>query len=247
MATSPIKRVKRPERLYRSVQEAIRNYIVENGLSPGDPMLSESELARQLGVSRNSVREAVKALEINGFLVTRHGAGVFVGDFSFDTLLDNLPYGLMQDLQNVRELLQIRLILELGTIESVIEQISDARLKELDVIVARMEERARRGESFPEEDREFHRLLFTDMGNKLLLKLLDIFWLAYHRAAVSADIQDPDPIKTYQDHAEMLAAVKARDVKRAKEAIETAHYTGLFKRLNASERKIGARSTDTLR
>src|SRR5690606_41036818 len=43
--------------------------------------------------------------------------------------------------------------------------------------------RAERGEDITDQDREFHRLLFADLGNEMLLQLFDLFWLAYHRAA----------------------------------------------------------------
>ena len=91
--------LQRPPSLPETVQTAIRNFIADNNLRTGDALPPETQLTKQLGVSRNAIREAVKSLEMVGIVEVRRGSGLFVGDFSLDPLLDNLPYGLMSDLQ----------------------------------------------------------------------------------------------------------------------------------------------------
>ena len=90
----PMTPLKRPPPLHVSVRESLRRHIDENRLEAGDPLPPEGDLAQQLGVSRNSVREAIKALESLGVLEMRRGVGVFVKAFSFEPLLENLTYGL---------------------------------------------------------------------------------------------------------------------------------------------------------
>jgi len=97
-----IKPLARPPLLHVSVQESLKSYIDDNALAPGAPLPPENDLAQQLGVSRNSVREAIKALESLGILETRRGIGVFVKAFSFEPLLANLAYGLGGALREVR-------------------------------------------------------------------------------------------------------------------------------------------------
>ena len=79
----PIPALKRSPPLHVSVQESLRSYIAENRLEAGAALPPEGELAQQLGVSRNSVREGIKALESVGVLEVRRGSGVFVMAFSF--------------------------------------------------------------------------------------------------------------------------------------------------------------------
>ena len=214
--------------VHESVQEEIRNYIVRNRLRPGDPLKPEAELARMFGVSRNSVREGVKALESTGVLETRRGSGVFVRDFSFEPLLRHLPYGLMQNRRALRELLALRKTLEAGLIADALPVISDASIAALREVLEAMRERAEQGERFPDLDREFHRLLFADLGNEMLLQLFDLFWQAFHRAA------PPDrgrtPADAYQVHVDIFEAIVARDAARARAAIEQ-HYVGIDSRL----------------
>ncbi|MCW5852121.1 MAG: FadR family transcriptional regulator [Anaerolineae bacterium] len=227
---APLKPLERPPALHYAVQESIKNYITEHRLQPGEPILPETVFARQLGISRNAVREAVKALEMLGIVETRHGSGLFVGQFSFAPLLDSLPYGLMSDLQQLADLLEIRRVLETGMIAQVMAMMTPQQLTHLNSLVEQMHTRAVRGEPFFEEDREFHRRLFEPLNNQVLLRLLDSFWLAFRKASEQADIRDTDPLRTYRDHAAILEAVVAGDVARAQTALDQ-HYGGLQGRL----------------
>lgn len=223
--------VERPPLLHLSVQEAIRAYILGNQLRPGDLLPPESELARQLGVSRNSVREAVKALQSLGILDARRGAGVYVRAFSLEPLLAGLSYGLRFNLKELGELLEIRRVLERGLIESAIASVPAAAMTELQQVIDRMGRRAAEGEPFVEEDRRFHQLLFEHLGNTTLLRLLDIFWLAFSEASkVDEHVKDLDPQRTYGDHVAIADAVRTGDAGAARGALDQ-HYAGLANRL----------------
>ena len=222
--------IERPIPLHLSVQNAIKNYISEKGLKAGDSLLPETELAKGLGVSRNSVREAVKALESLGILETRRGVGVFIRHFSFDPILDNLPFARMQDLKELSDLLEVRQILETGMLAKVIDTMTDARLEELNHILQRMQAKAERSEPFRDEDREFHKTLLQAAGNDVLLKLLDMFWLLFSKTSQYAHLEDQYPWQTYQDHVAIVAAVSRRSLDEARTAL-TSHYAGISQRL----------------
>ena len=190
MNRTAIESVARPRTLTESVKVSIRRYITQNRLQPGDPLPPETELAAQLGVSRNSVREAVKALESLGILEVRRGTGLFVSAFSLEPLLDNLPYALMADLQDLVEIFEVRHVLESSMIEKALALVDEQQLRQLREVVDRMGAKARRGETFAEEDQRFHRLFFEKVENKTMLKLLDIFWLVFRHADDRADLRD---------------------------------------------------------
>lgn len=240
MARPPLKPIKRAPLLYHTVQEAIQTYIIEGNLKAGDALPPEAELARQLQVSRNSVREGVKALESVGILETRRGSGVFVKGFSFDALLDTLPYGLLYELEQLVDLLDIRRVLETGMIESSMETLTERDLVKLRNVVARMRLSAEQGNAFPEEDREFHHLLFARLDNKVLLELLDVFWLAFRKAVdrTTVDIVDHNPLQTYRDHALILDTIVRKDVEQARQAL-TQHYENVAERLRNAQEERG--------
>jgi len=225
-----LKPISRAPLLHIEVQTAIKDYIQHHYLKPNDALPSEGELAKSLQVSRNSVREAVKALESMGILETRRGSGIFVKAFSFEPLLNNLPYGLMGDINDIAELLDIRRILELAKIEAAIDRLTKDQLADFATILEKMKQRAERKESFPEEDREFHCLLFQNLGNGILLGLIDIFWVAVRKASEHLPFGDPTPMKTYEDHVEIVEALKAKDIERARAALDQ-HYEGIGARL----------------
>ena len=102
--------------VHRQVQEAIRQFILENDLQPGSQLPPEGQLANLFGVSRNSVREGVKALEVQGVVEVRVGAGLFVQEFSFEPILETLPYGLLVDMGSIKHLLHLREVLDLSLI-----------------------------------------------------------------------------------------------------------------------------------
>lgn len=216
--------------LHKTVQEEIRSYIIKQGLRPGDPLKPESELARLFGVSRNSVREAVKGLESMGVLETRRGSGVYIRDFSFAPLLDNLPYGLMHGGEALTKFVALRKALEASLIADAMEVVRQESIDAMRSCLDRMKELAEEGAPFPEQDRQFHRLLFADLGNDMLLQLFDLFWLAFHQAAPPQ--YDRTPMEAYRAHADIFDAVLAGDPERAKEAVRE-HYVGIESRLSA--------------
>ena len=212
--------------LHITVQDSLKQYIEINQLKAGDPLPPETFLAQQLGVGRNSMREAIKALESLGILETRRGIGVFVKEFSFKPLLDNLAYGLQDSLRDVEELREIRRILETGLIDKTIEMIGDDDLAALRDITARMKERAERHESFAKEDQQFHQLLFRCQNNHMLNALMDIFWTAFSKASNFNNLDNPEPLDTWRDHHEIVEAVARKDVEQARNRLND-HYRGI--------------------
>lgn len=231
MQPSSLEPLKRPPSLNQSVQDAIRDFILNNRLQPGEALPPETELSKQLGVSRNSIREAVKSLEMIGLVEARRGTGLFVGSFSLGPLLDNLPYSLMSDLDELRELLEIRRVLEVGMIEQAIIAMTEDQLQHLQKVTDEMGELARQGKLFASQDRQFHQILFEGLGNTTLLKLLDIFWLTFSRAAAHVPVYSSNPIATYQDHQAIVDAVRAQNIDDARKSLQQ-HYHGLESRLD---------------
>lgn len=221
-----LKRLARAPLLHHSVQEALKDYVVENGFKPGDALPAESELARQLGVSRTSVREAVKALETIGILESRRGSGVYVGSFSFDPLVEALPYGLMPDTNAIAELLDVRCTLEVALVERAIARRTPEQLAALRANLERFRARAEAGGPLDVEDREFHKLLAMNLGNRVLTGLIDVFWRTYHRATQRIDLVNTAPLDTYRDHVAVLEAFESGDVEATKATLDH-HYHGI--------------------
>ncbi|MBW6425467.1 FadR family transcriptional regulator [Rhizobium sp. XQZ8] len=234
MSLKSIKPLARAPLLHVSVQESLRAFIGDNGLKPGTLLPAEADLANQLGVSRNSLREGIKALESLGVLESRRGVGIFVKAFSFEPLLDNLAYGLGGALRQIEEVIEIRRTLEVGLIGKTIEMISDEDIAELRITVDRMGVLAERGRSFADEDQLFHTLLFRCQNNDTLGRLIDVFWLAFYKASDFVNLDNVDPIATWRDHAAIVDAVEAKNVTEAQKRLDR-HYEGISRVIAANK------------
>jgi len=210
--------------LHLSVQQSLKQYVAENGLRGGDRLPPEATLAHALGVARNSVREAVKALESVGILEVRRGVGVFVRDFSLEPLLAHLGFGL--GLGDVANILEVRRTLEVGLAARAVAAIGPADVEALTRTVQAMQIQAARGETFAAEDRAFHTELFRCLNNRVLLRLIDVFWLAFHKASGFFDMHNSDPMATWHDHADILDALVAGDAAAVRERLER-HYSAI--------------------
>lgn len=229
--------LERPPSVFDAVQDALKAHIVERGLRPGDMLEPEGRIAERLGVSRVTVREAVKSLSSLGILESRRGSGVFVREFSFDAVLDALPYGLLTDLRRLDEVLEIRRVLEAGLVDRVVADLTPERLAELRAMVDRMWTHVDDPDALAADDRAFHRALLADLGNETVLKLLDVFWRAFRTAVERVDLRTDDPKRTIEDHAAIVEAVAAGDAEGARAALER-HYHGIAGRLRRAQRRL---------
>jgi DNA-binding FadR family transcriptional regulator len=220
------------------VREAIKDYISSNGLKPGDSLPPEAELAEQLAVGRNSVREAISALEALDIIQVRHGSGLFVGSFSMDLLLDHLPYGLLLDSDDLLDLAEARRLLESGMIEQAVRLRSDQQIEDLQRLMDAMRLWVEQGQQpLFEQDRDFHRKLFEGLGNRALLRVTDAFWLAWYKSTLYGRLADRDQtdihrdrMRMYRNHAAIFEAFKAGDVARAHAAVDK-HYGDSISRM----------------
>ncbi|WP_274709448.1 FadR/GntR family transcriptional regulator [Streptomyces tubbatahanensis] len=225
------------------IQERIKRLIIEERMPPGAAMPTESELMERLDVSRNSVREALKALQAMGIVEIRHGFGTYVGAMSMAPMTEQLSFrtvaGHYRGESSLLQLLELREAVETGLMARLVAEYGGAsgageeRLAALEALVARMREEARAGAVRAETDRAFHSALYAGLGNALLSEVLDAFWDAFHR--VRTDLAEPraDPVETWRQHAEILAAVRSGDMRRAEEAVRD-HFGNIRERLRAS-------------
>ncbi|NEB80096.1 FadR family transcriptional regulator [Streptomyces sp. SID14478] len=243
MSEEPRSPAVRHRRVSHQVQGAVMQLILDSGLHPGELLPTEAELMESLGVSRNSVREALKALQALDIVEIRHGYGTYVGQASLTPLADGLTFRTLlrpaTDAHALAEILQVREILEEGLVRRVAAAPpADEILNQLDAIVRKMAESGEAGEPFADLDREFHETLYRSLGNELIPQLLGAFWNVFNRVAgVRQWSSDPAPEVTVDRHRAIVAALRARDVAGAQEAMAT-HFRGIEKRAERQMRGV---------
>lgn len=196
--------------LHEAVRDYIKQYILDHKLKPGDPLPPEGQLAQGLGVGRSSVREAVKALQSLGIIEAQQGNGLFVREYNFDPVLEILSYGMRFNHAIMLEFFQIRLWLEAAVIGDAVRQISSDQIAQLEELLALWAERTRTGQPWADLDKRFHAILYQTLNNQTLLKLNEVFWLAYDKLDIEG-IHDADPAEELGDHQAILEAIKSDD------------------------------------
>ena len=155
----------------------IHDYIMRHQLRPGDLLPSEAVLSREIGVSRNVIREAIKSMELMGMVEACPGRGTEIREFSLDFIFQHaLFFRMAEDERLVRQMFDIRKTLELGYMRQAFDSIPREDIARMREIAARMRASWEQSGAFAQEDREFHQTLFGSVGNPVLTSLLNAIW-----------------------------------------------------------------------
>jgi GntR family transcriptional regulator, transcriptional repressor for pyruvate dehydrogenase complex len=208
----------RRNKVYEEVARQLERMILKK-LHPGDKLPSERELAEALGVSRSSIRDAIRSLELVGLVEPRQGAGTVVREISTDVLMNPLTSVLRHKMELVSELLDFRKMLEPPLAARAATHASEEEIAEMEEILRRQDAKFRDGALAIEEDSEFHYGIAMASGNSVVLKLLDVLMdLLRDTRERSLQVQGR-PQKSLAGHRKILTAIKKRDAEAAKAAM----------------------------
>jgi len=205
----------------------IKHMITSGALSPGDRLPPEAALAERLGLSRSSLREAVKALSVIGVLDVRQGAGTYVTSLKPDLLMGAMEFvvDFHRD-DTVLHFLEVRRILEPAATAKATTQLDDDALDALHDHLLEI------GpdpdvDTLVTSDMEFHRTIVHASGNPVLAALIDSFAGPLQRARLWRGNADPGAVqRTIAEHTTILRAMRSRDPEIAR-AAATVHIAGV--------------------
>ena len=199
------------DRLYTTI-------VVEQQLQPGEKLPNELELAQQLGVSRATLREAIRTLADRGVLEVRRGRGTFVsqqveeiGDFGFSSL--EQVRGQLRDLFELRSMFEPRCA-ALACRRAAPEELADILEKGAEV-----ERCIRAGRDRTRADQEFHTAIVRAAHNEFLLRLLPMIHQAVSTAVERGGPEEQLAEDTLRDHALLLEFFRKRDGAGAEHAM----------------------------
>lgn len=230
-----------PQRLYRQIAEQLRSLITGGEFTPGSRLPAERDLARQLGVSRPSVREALIALEVEGWVEVRTGSGVYVlerdkrkrGKASGHVTVPATEWGPL-------ELIRARRVIE-GEIASLAAR--QARRKDIAAIRAAidfMQDDADKGVQPLEGDRAFHTAIAQACGNAVLVETVQTFWDARRGPLFERLGNYFETVTSWRkaiaEHEIVLDAIRAHDGDAARSAMQQ-HMDKSHSRFSASWRR----------
>jgi GntR family transcriptional regulator, transcriptional repressor for pyruvate dehydrogenase complex len=206
-------------KVYEKVAQQIQGLIRDGLLKPGDRLPPERELAETFQVSRSSLRDALRVLEVMGLVAPRQGEGTVVKDLSAESLIQPLATILAHKRELVGELLDLRRILEPPLAGRAAARATEEEHEAMEAILKRQKEKVERGMLAVEEDNEFHYAIARAARNSVLLKVLDVF-MDLLRESRERSLQTEGRLqKSFAGHRRILNAIKRRDAHGAEIAM----------------------------
>lgn len=194
----------RRRRLQSEIQEIVKRYILDHNFRPGDPLPGEGELAAQMGISRPSLREAMKVLQTIGAIESRHGSGTYVGELTLDPLADGLAFQVLLASQHsdgvpqeLHDLVDMRAMLETRLIARVAGKHTPAQIEAMRKLNNEMSSSVDQHVGFGETDLNLHQLFYEPLQSRVFSEFVRVNWrisnLAirpYARASREAIVQE---------------------------------------------------------
>ncbi len=211
----PVKRTK----VYAEVASQIYRLIEDGRLKPGDRLPPERDMAEMFGVSRTSVRDAIRVLEMRGLVEPRHGEGTVVRQVPIDAIVSPLADALTASKGLVADLFDMRKMLEPPLARAAALRATNEDLWALGEIIARHADRARAGEMVIAEDTAFHYRIAAAAKNQVVLRVMDVI-MDLLRDSRARSLQGRARAERSLDgHLRILSAIQARDPDGAAEAM----------------------------
>jgi GntR family transcriptional repressor for pyruvate dehydrogenase complex len=218
-------------RLSQEAAESIQDYLRKENATPGDKLPAERGLCESLGISRNSVREALRILEIQGIIQVKPGSGAFFLGWRSELSLA-LAEWLPKNMENVRENFEVRHLIEPHAAALAAEHATPQMIAKIKLTLEEFKTSLRE-EKLPKTilaDTEFHRLISEASGNKFLTLIMNTISHSLVEGW-KASLRVPErPEKTIMEHQRIFDAICQRDPKAAKDAM-LAHLDNAVKEI----------------
>jgi GntR family transcriptional repressor for pyruvate dehydrogenase complex len=214
-----IRRVRR-RRLHEDIVQQFHSLIRRGVLQHGARLPSERSLAGQFKVSRSSVREAIRSLELQGLVVSRRGAGTFINTENLESVVALIATTLSSGDETLPEIFEVRHLLEPQIAAVAAQRASPEEIEQMEEILKGQQQQISRGQTGVDADTAFHFALASATHNSALVKVVsaveDIL-----RLSRDYSLQQPGrPQRSLASHRQILDMVEARDAEGAKQAMD---------------------------
>ncbi len=210
------------ERLSQMVTDAIKDIIIEENLKPGDKLYSEHQLTQKLEVSRSSIREAIRILEVTGYVKAEQGKGIFITDHEEGQ--HTVKQWVVDNDDLLREHFEIRLLMEPHAARMAAEKATCKDLEGLEQVYAEFCTFLEQGKISKAIscDSEFHLLVAKMTRNRTLSVLMKTMAQSLNEGWI-ASLNTPGRLeRTVEEHLLLLQAIKDHEPEKAAQAM-TAH------------------------
>lgn len=203
-------------RIHEEVFSQIHELIKDGRFKARDQLPSERELAETFKVSRTSVREALRALETQGLIVSRTGMGNFIADLPVESLVGPLARLLIDEKRALADVFEMRRLIEPQIAALAAERATRSDIARLKRIVAKQTEAVQCGETGVEADAELHYSIGHATRNQALQKLVSGLMEMLSRSREESLQTDKRRESSIDAHRRIIAAIEKRDKNKAR-------------------------------
>ena len=212
------------QRLHESIVQRFHALIHDGTLKHGAKLPAERVLAEQLKVSRGSVREAIRTLELQGLVVSKHGSGTFINTQNLDAvatlMTSSLDGGLDAGEAQLRDIFEVRHLLEPQLAGLAAQRATPEDVDRLAAILVEQEHQIMEGETGVDADTKFHFALATATHNAALVKVVSAVEDVLRQSRDQSLQQPGRPERSLASHRHILEMVRAGDHLGARSAME---------------------------
>ncbi|TGE33032.1 FadR/GntR family transcriptional regulator [Desulfosporosinus sp. Sb-LF] len=168
-------KITKPQRTYQEVLKQIKHLIIEEKLRPGDRLMGEREMAGELGVSRTTLREALRTMEFLGWVEIKPGDGTFIRDAQLNEVISPLALALSVEPTRIEELWETRITLEVECAGLAALRASEEDLQRISQALREMNSNLDNLDAYAKADMRFHFLVTQASHNSMMNRLLQTF------------------------------------------------------------------------
>jgi GntR family transcriptional repressor for pyruvate dehydrogenase complex len=205
--------------IYEDIVHQIRGMIDRGALRPGDRLPAERTLAEMFAVSRNTVREAIKALVENDLVESRQGAGNFVREVADGRFASTLAGAILRGRPGLRDIFEVRKLIEPEIAALAARNASPLDMERMDEVLAEQERAVRGGKPAADADQRLHGLLAEASGNAILCDMVKVLHEDFTQSRVDV-LQSPErQAASLAAHRAIVEAVRNGHVMQAEKAM----------------------------
>ncbi|GAB4225314.1 MAG: FadR/GntR family transcriptional regulator [Spirochaetales bacterium] len=230
-------RIETKEHLSEVVARQIKELIREQRLKPGDKLPNEMELSALFGVSRPTIREAMKSLVSQNIVSIRRGKGTFISETP-GVVADPLGFELIHSADLQIALTEARLIIEPGTARLAARNVEPQDIETMETLLREMEESIQMHHVRITKELEFHRSIARATKNPVIIRIVPLIMEAIQKTYREAPRTTEDHREALEEHQQILEAIRSHRPDEAYQAMKQ-HLENSLKRTLAKKQVKG--------
>lgn len=223
-------------KLVDEVQQKIREMILKKEFDENGYLPSEGELCKKLGVSRATVREAVRSMEVRGFVKRVHGKGIMVVDNSVKAVARSISDMMSLGDYTIRELLEVRRIIEIQAAGLAAKRATPKDIEALRNALEKMERATQMDDQYFQSDLDFHMILVQAANNHLLSAIVSAYTLLLKKLIIESSQTNYVIEQKYHYHRNIFECITKGDDEGASRCMRI-HLDATWENLKTGQEK----------